>query len=260
MKRLYWIDDNFPQMMHIAQGVISKLWNLKEDAADKVHSKIILFGNAYMEGERRWEWNRLPSQQEEDNYYEELLGAYEDNCHPIDGPNQKRPIFYKNIELVQDAVVCLLKNERNEDVEMFDEISKTWMEEINGEKDTELDKKRTEQVEKLIGRMNIEEGAVIGIDLSLIHGDIERIRDGKRVISMELYRQLKEDNFICFLYSAQAGEYGFSERWKQTYKEYQAMHGISDVGLEDIRIYERTQFLYKGSDDIVCELRKLLIT
>lgn len=258
MKELYWIDDNFAQMMYIAQGVISKLWNLEEDETEGVCSKIILFGNAYMEDERKWEWNKLPSQEEEDKYYNNLLALYEDNCYPIDGPNQEKPTFYKNEELVRNTVSCLLKNEQSEDVEMFADISKTWMKEINGEEDTELNKKRIEQVEKLIGRMNIKKGAVVGIDLSLIHGDIERIRNGKRVISMELYRQLKEDSFKCFLYSAQAGEYGFSEKWKQTYKMYPSVNGVLNDELEDIRIYERAEFLYKGSEDIVCQLRQLL--
>lgn len=259
MKELYWIDDDFAQMMYIAQGVISKLWSLN-DIAEGVCSKIILFGNAYMEDERNWEWNKLPSQEEEDKYYDNLLVLYEDNCFSIDGPNRERPTFKKNKKLVQNTVVCLLKDEKKGDVEMFTDISRAWTKEVNDENDAELDQKRTEQVKKLIGRMYIEKGAVIGIDLSLIHGDIERIRNGKRVISMELFRQLKEDNFKCFLYSAQAGEYGFSEKWKQTYKEYQSAGGVSNNDLDDIRIYERTEFLYKGSDDIVCQLKKLLYT
>lgn len=258
MKKLYWIDDDFAQMMYIAQGVISKLWNMEDDEAEGVCSKIILFGNAYMEDERKWEWNKLPSQEDEDIYYDSLLALYDDNCFSIDGPNRERPTFYKNMELVQNTVICLLKNEQSGDAEMFADISKAWMEEIKCEEDTELDKKRIEQVKKLIGRMSIGKDAVVGIDLSLMHGDIERIRNGQEVISMELYRQLKEDSFQCFLYSAQAGEYGFSEKWKQTYKGYSSVNGLLNVDLEEIRIYERTEFLYKGSEDIVCQLRQLL--
>lgn len=258
MKELYWIDDDFVQMMFIAQGVISKLWNLEDDETEGVCSKIILFGNAYMEDERKWERSKLPSQEEEGKYYDNLFELYKDNCYSIEGPNQERPTFYNNIDLVHNTVNCLLKNEKSEDVEMFADISRAWMTEINGEEDTELKKKRIEQVKKLIERMRIKTGAVVGIDLSLIHGDVERIRNGQRVISMELYRQLKEDSFKCFLYSAQAGEYGFSEKWKQTYKKYSSVSEVLDVDLEDIKIYERTEFLHKDSEDIVCQLRQLL--
>lgn len=256
MKELYWIDDDFVQMKYIAQGVISKLWKLEQPASDGIRSKIIVFGNAYMEDGRRWEWEKLPSQQDEDDANEEIDALYVECCYMLDGPNQEQPTYNANRELVQDAVLYLLKNDQEENKQKYVDILQTWTQTANNIQSGERNAKEIKQVQELIKQMNIAEGAAVGIDLSLLHGDIERIRNEQRVISMELYRQLKSA-FKCFLYSAQAGEVSFSEKWKETFVKCYPEIETSNEKIENLKIYERKDFLFKGSEDIASKLAHL---
>ena len=44
MGKIYWVDDDFTQMLYIIQGGIAKLWRLKQTENESVQSNIIIFG------------------------------------------------------------------------------------------------------------------------------------------------------------------------------------------------------------------------
>ncbi|MCH5264760.1 MAG: hypothetical protein J1F02_02595 [Lachnospiraceae bacterium] len=254
MKQIYWIDDDFAQMFYIIQGVILKLWKLDSQTTDKVRSNIVIFGDACLESSK----NELHSLQDQDEKYDSFYHLYMERCRRLDGPDINRPIYRKNKGLVENSVLFLLKRDNHEDIEEYNNIRKIWEESGDDMETDEVRKVAKVQVNKLINRMNIATGAVIGIDISLLHGDIQRINNVQRVISMELYNQLSARKFKCFLYSSEAGEINFVENWKAAYFKYYTVEERLDKTLSDIKIYERKEFLRKGSEIVVSEVKQLL--
>ncbi len=256
MGKIYWVDDDFTQMLYIIQGAIAKLWRLKQTEKESVQSNIIIFGNAYFENDS----DKLASQNDEDDAYEELSNFFKECCMKLDGPNREKPTYWNNVYLIENAVLFLFKDESDEDREEYNDIRKVWsgrdeknnIETESGYRDVK------ERVEKLIKRMKLTEGAVVGIDLLLLYGDFSRIKNGQRIISMELFNQLKERNFKCFLYSSETDEVDFTQKWKETYKElYRPSDDLEDV-ISDVKIYRRQDFLRKGSEEVVEEVERLL--
>lgn len=264
MGKIYWVDDDFTQMLYIIQGAISKLWRLKQQDAESVQSNIIIFGNAYFENDS----DKLPSQKDEDDAYEDLINFFKECCMKVDGPNRDKPTYRNNVHLIENAVRFLFKDSNDEEKKAYNSIRKVWSGEDEGsdiEAETETEAKEKakcesakKQIEKLIKHMELKDGAVVGIDLLLLHGDYTRIKNKKRIISMELFNQLKQNNFACFLYSSETDDVDFTQKWKEIYNECYKPKGAEEDVINDVKIYRRQDFLRKGSEDVVAEVERLL--
>ena len=256
MKEIYWIDDDFQMMFQVIQGVIKELWRLDQQSKDaqKVRSNILVFGNAWMDSIHG---EHLPSQQDEDKAYIDLMEWYNACCFKLDGPDITKKTYCDNLHLVEDSVNFLLKNDCKENVSMFCNILKKWTE---GEDNLEISEdyyEAQQQVSDLINLMNIKEGAVVGLDLSLLGGDYERTKAGKRVISMELFNQLKHRN-KCFLYSTDAGQFDFIQKWKVTFRKYYPDQKEGNNRFPDINIYERKFLFEKDNEETIKDIQQLL--
>ena len=78
----------------------------------------------------------------------------------------------------------------------------------------------------------------VGIDLLLLYGDIERVKNGYPILSMELYSQIIKTH-QCFLYSTYVYDEDFIEMWRTTF-----CNNYDDVKPE--KIYKRSQLLPKN--------------
>ena len=107
-------------------------------------------------------------------------------------------------------------------------------------------------VSQLINKMEIPEGANIGIDLGLIWDDLKDYSVSKRILSMELYYQLKA-NHKCFLYSTEGDAESITNSWK---KKYCSLYNSEEE--DNIVIYHRVDMQYKGSEDIINRIEKIL--
>lgn len=259
MKQIYWIDDDFKQMLYIIQGAIAKLWKIKwqsnEEKEARIRSNIVIFGDAYLENDS----DKLASKEDEDQASEQLSDFYMECCIKEDGPNPDKPTYRKNIDLVENVISYVFRNDIDGDREKYNDIKNVW-----SGKDSKNDKEERyttakKKVTELIPRMNIADGAVVGIDLLLLHGDFMRVKNGERIISMELFYQLRANNFKCFLYSSETDEIDFTEKWKKIYTELYMEKNASE-GENAVKIYRRQDFLRKGSEDVVEEVERLLTT
>ena len=260
MKKIYWIDDNFEEMIYIMQGAIKKLWHLdeQETETERIRSQIIVFGNAYQEENN----SDVPSQNDENNALEMINEQYEKCCITMDGPNPERPVFNSNLGLVRNAVTYPLKKENAEEASEYQNILASWnrgKKEELGDEEYEVAKER---VTKLLERMHFDDGAVVGIDLLLMFYDCEHILEQQRVLSMELYNQMTSRGYRCFLYSSEAGIQEIVENWKNTYCKWYFTDEQEDSrqqSFAEIKIFERKDFLRKGRYEAILEIEKLLI-
>ena len=245
MKKLYWIDDDFDEMFYVTQGAISKLWHLddkKMSLDDKVCSRIIIFGNSC----RKRDTFQLASQEDEEIACQEIAQLYMERCIRVDGPDPARPVFKNNLKLIigdsddmPGPVTFLLKEEDADNMDKFRRIYNAWINPTEG-KEGEKREEECNQVKELIGWMKIEKGSSVGIDTLLLLGDNDRIREGKRIISMEIYNQLIKDQYECFLYSSEAENFAFTENWIDTYKK---LYADTEDGAEGLSIISRKDLL-----------------
>ena len=111
MKQLYWIDDDFKQMLHIMQGAISKFWKLNDLNSEGIASKVFVFGNA----SKIADTNELPSIQDEKKASQKFFDLFLERCLEKDGQNEKRQVFNDRKDLIQNPVCYLYKKDKSED-------------------------------------------------------------------------------------------------------------------------------------------------
>lgn len=240
MKQIYWIDDNFLEMFFILQGAISKLWKLEEkeiNSDERIRSVMLIFGDGDMNREK------LPSKEKEIENGLELRDFLMHYCFKLDGPDSSKPTFTHNAFLVENVVKYVLVAEDKDDVKLYRELKDYWCD--NNDQSMETVEK---QMLKLVDKMEIAEKSVVGIDLSLLYGDAERIKKREKVISMQLYNLLKKTH-RCFLYSAEAEKIEFTDNWTEIYHS-----NYEDI---PIKIYNRKDFLKKGRIKIIEEIEKM---
>lgn len=247
-KILYWIDDNIQQMFYIVQEAILKLWRLERE--DGISSKIIIFGNNCENGDS----DELYSKEKEDEYWRELWIIYKEICQSYEGPNPKHPIFNKKKDLVEDAICFLFKKDNPGDLKAYGKIKTAWTRDALVDSSAGNYEKAKKEAAALLTRINIQENSVVGIDLSLLNGDVDRVKAGKRIISMELFHQLTEAGTKCFLYSTDADDEEFRGNWEKSYKKLYKDDSTA------ITIYNRNDFMQKGSDTIVDTVEKMFST
>lgn len=242
MKQLYWIDDNFQQVKYIIQGAMSKLWKLKDINQEGIASKVLIFGNAYKVADT----DDLPKEEKEREDYQTLQDLFQERCQEEDGPNRERPIYNKKKELIKDSIFYLYKQEEPGDLCKYTEMKKAWISENLDDKNSENYKKAAEQASLLIKRMKIKPDSVVGIDMALLYDDLDRLRQRRRILSMELCYQMLNRNIRCFMYSTEADDDILRKNWEEKYASF--------YGNEEIKIYKRSDLMQKGNDDIVKEI------
>ena len=247
MKQIYWIDDNIGQMLNIIQGAITKLWKIEEENAERIASNVIIFGNACDDSDT----DEISSQEDENDTKERLDDMLQMLCARQDGPNEEKPVYNARKELIKDKVNFLYKKENPDDRNQYQNLKRAWITEKL--KDSESDEYKTavEEADKLIERMKIKQGNVVGIDISLLYGDMERLRKKERIISMELYNSLSTRGLKCFLYSSEADDDELMQNWREVCDSlYQQ---------KDMKIYKRSDFMQKGKVNIITEIEAMFI-
>lgn len=245
MKHLYWIDDDFKQMLHILQGAISGFWKLNDLESEGIASKVLIFGNA----SKTVDINELPNIQDEKKASQRFFNLFFERCLEHDGTNEKMPTFEARKGLIREPVCYLFKNDISGDLTAYQELKETWIsKDITKEEDYQNAQK---QAQSLVERMKLESNSVVGIDISLLYDDRKRLLEGKRILSMELCSQIEklQKNIKYFMYSTEADEDELREKWKQIYN--------SEYENRKIRIYRRKDFMQKGNSDIVKEVEKM---
>ena len=250
MKQLYWIDDDFKQMLHIMQGAISKFWKLDNIKVEGIASKVFIFGNA----SKIADTNELPSIQDEKKASQKFFDLFLERCLEKDGPDEKRPVFNARKNLIQNPVCYLYKKDKSEDLETYQNMKEAWI--TKDLTDENNYKTAQEQACSLIKRMEIEPQSVVGIDIALLYGDRERLLQGKRILSMELCNQIEkqEKNIKYFMYSTEADEDEIRQEWIRIY-EYENKYKSTEI-----KIYQRKDFMQKGNSDIVKEIEEMFKT
>ena len=245
MKQIYWIDDNIEQMMYIIQGAIKKLWKIGQRDVDGIASNIIIFGNDRDDSDT----DDILSQKNENDIKIRLHDMSRLLCDSQDGPNLEQPVYNSRKELVKDKVNILYKEENPEDKNQYQNLKRAWITNEFTDSENEKYKEATEEAHKLIERMKIDSESVIGIDILLFYGDYERLRDKKRIISMELYDILKKRGFSCFMYSSEADDNELMQNWCEICESFYQQR--------DIKIYQRSDFMQKSRRDISAEIEAM---
>lgn len=246
MKQLYWIDDNIQQMLYIIQGAITKFWKLNSIDEEGIASKVIIFGNACEVADI----DKISSEEDENKAYIKLFDLFLEGCMKKDGPNPERPTYKAKRNLIQKPVRFLYKKETKDDYEAYKKLKDLWISENLNKADDEAYQNAAQEAKSLVKRINIEKDSVVGIDIALLFGDLDRLREKKRILSMELYHKIsEEDNIKCFMYSSEADDDELRENWTEVYAQL--------YGSKTIKIYQRSDFMQKGNADIVKEVEKM---
>ncbi|MCI9220553.1 MAG: hypothetical protein HFH94_12580 [Lachnospiraceae bacterium] len=245
MKQIYWIDDNIEQMMYIIQGAVTKLWKVEQKSAEGIASNIIIFGNDCDDADT----DDILSQDDENDTKIRLHDMLRKLCSNQDGPNPAQPVYNAKKELVKDKVNILYKEENSADKEQYQNLKRAWITDDLTDSKSDKYTKAAAEAQKLIERMKIEPENVVGIDILLFYGDYDRLRDKKRIISMELYDILKKKGLSCFMYSSEADDYELMQNWSEICESlYQQ---------KNVKIYQRSDFMQKSKIDITAEIEKM---
>lgn len=244
MKQVYWIDDNIEQMIYIIQGAIKKLWKIEEENQEGIASNIIIFGNGCDDADT----DDILSLEDENDTKDKLHDMLRELCGRRDGPNRERPVYNARKELVRDKVRILYKEENQNDKEQYRNLKRAWITDDLDSESTQYKEASNEAI-KLVERMDIEAGNVVGIDILLFYGDFDRLSKEKRIISMELYNILNKKGLKCFMYSSEADNNQLMESWL---KVCESLYQQSDV-----KIYQRSDFMQKKQSDVTHEIEAM---
>ena len=229
---IYWIDDNIEQMLYVVQGVFTQLWDLKNE--DGVKSKIVIFGN----GCEEYDSNDLCSMEIEQKYTLRLWNMFVDKCQDVDGARRGNETFGRNEELIQEPIRFLFKKGNEEEEDFYKSIKNLWIHgNLNADsKDYQSVKDKTTQ---LLEKIKIDEDSCVAVDLVIFFDDLDRVINGKRIFSMEMYNQLVERGNKCFIYSSDADQEEVIAQWKNTYRELYNQDA-------EVEIYQRIQLTEEG--------------
>lgn len=270
-KTLLWIDDSMEYILEVIQGAIVDSWKLDKEDEEGMKTRIVIFGDACHEEDSTALWEK----RDEMDMNGKLLNTFLEECENMEGPTDGNRTAEMNLNLIDNAIQILFKAEDSEeDRNLYYSVKKIWKKESDEEdtiKDANSKKKESEtndsqqiknDVTKIIERMHIEnntadksgskEETVIGIDLALLSGDLERVRKNKKIISMEFYHQLKGKKYPCFIYSSNADDYQLIEAWKDT---YQKLYNDNSP----VPTYERSDFSRKSRENMIERIERDVI-
>lgn len=248
-RTIYWIDDNTGKMNDVIHGIITKFWKLDSEE-EGIASKIIIFGNASLASGSEALWTEA----EELKFSDKVFNYFKDQCTDIDATNPSKETYKSNKELIKGSVRILYKQEcSKEEKEFYQNTLEIWRKGELKDGDSEEYKKAQRMVSELITKMQILSGTGVGIDLELINGDFRDNMVTKRILSMELYHQLKNNNYNCFLYSTEADYDSITKSWNEMY------HKLYDTeSKSEIKIYTRNDMMKKGNDVAVREIEEMM--
>ncbi len=250
-KAIYWVDDNPYVIMNIVEGVFSKLWNL--DGEEGIETHIRIFGNEGQEAKGLGLWDK----NDEKEFQTAIMQRFEQLCSNADKLGEKN-VFQKKSGLICDNIIMMYKFPENEiekkEIEEYRKFCNIWQNSSSekiGENIYITDEARL-CAEKLLKKMNIVEGACVGLDLALLQGDIKKVKDdGKPILSMELYHMIKQQH-ECFLYSRYMFDKSFIESWK---KVYEKIYGDKELPI----IHKRCELFAKNvSETLINQLLELV--
>lgn len=246
MKKIYWIDDSVQQLLYILHGAISKLWEIENLDQEGIASELIVFGNAWEE----MDTDELFSREDQSETEDKIQEHFWELCIKNDGPNRERPSYNKKKGLIENCVKYVYVQDDCDDIAQYKRLKNAWI-------NTELgdDKKNeyiaaSEDVQELIKRMDLQEKmSVVGIDIALLYGDMERLEKGKRILSMELYNKISEMGLKCFMYSSEADDDDLMNNWLEAYsKLYEKV---------DVEIYQRSDLMQRGGEKIIDRIKAM---
>lgn len=260
-KTLLWIDDSMELIMEVIQGAIVDSWKLDKEGEEGMRTKILLFGDACLERDSAALWK----QEDENRMNRDLFNLFIDECEDIEGPTSGNETAEKNMYLIDKAIQILFKEEdKKEDLNFYNDVKHIWKEKLIEERESGEEKEHKKenyeqakqyvtaiiermQIDKVSGTTEKSEETIIGIDLELLLDDLERARDDKQIISMELYHQLRMKGYPCFIYSSHADDKQLIDAWKNTYKRL-----YNDE--ESVTTYERSDFSIKGMENMISRI------
>lgn len=255
MTELYWIDDDFDEMFYIIKGIIKILWRLDAQNDKKVKSIITILGNAAINNDYEEVSEQYRNEAERD-----IIALYSRACFEIDGPQSERPTYNdkQNIELIEKAIRFFPEdfNEGNSHEEnpreLYKKMKQIWGN-VDGSFNEEAYQNGQKIVKKFIEKSGICKDSKVGIDIVLMKGDRERINNGNRILSIELYKQLRKREIACFLFSAEGSRDSFVEKCEEIYeKKYKEENG------DNLKIFDRKELQGKGMPEFFKELSQIL--
>lgn len=239
-KILYWIDDDVDNILDLAKHTFPVLWGL--DGSDHIINKVILFGDDLKKG--------LVSEQltdkRERNIAHRLISCFKDQCDSVEQANSEHNLFEEKKYITQNIFRLFAKipteitkgDDKNKQLELIDltkRIIDFWKDTEKLSNDEEY-KKNQNDIDKLITEFAIPEDAFVAIDLVLLYADDERVKNGNKILSMELYHRfsLKRPG-RCFIYSRYISDLKLANAWEEIY------HQNYDSNAE-VKLYKRKDF------------------
>lgn len=245
MKKIYWIDDNMQQLTYILQGAISKMWEIENSKEEGIASEVIVFGNAWEE----MDTDSLPSLKDQSETEDMVHDHFLELCIKKDGPNEDRPSYCEKKKLIENCVNYIYVQDNPEDIKQYKELKCAWMSTDLNDKESSKYEEAANMVQQLINKMNLQEKAIVGIDMALLYGDMEKLEGKNRILSMELYKKISDNGLKCFMYSAEADDDDLMNNWLDTYA---ALYEKKDV-----KIYQRSDLMKKGGEKIINEIKAM---
>lgn len=251
-KAIFWIDDSTRVIEIFAKNIFPYFWKIDQEEGIETHVRILGNGTQKTSGLSQWE------EADEQGLQKCINGIFEQLCRNMDSFGEKK-IYAKKRHLVRDTVkIMYKKNEEgggDEEYEEYRKLCSIWqrnpiMETKEGNR--EITEEAKECAKIVLEKMNITEGACVGLDLALLQKDFENVRDKKQpILSMELYHMIKA-YYECFLYSFYVYDESFIELWKRVYTEY-----YSDD--KEPIIHKRCDMYPKnGSDKLITDILNMI--
>lgn len=232
VKEIFWIDDNIGVIKNIAKSIFPYLWKIKDEEGVKTHVRILGNGIQESPGLSLWE------ESDEEDLQKYINRIFWQLCRDIDSLDDQEIYAQKQHLIFGNVKIMYKKNENDKMYEEYRKLCDVWqgnpVEEQEGQK-KQISENAKKSARAILERMNITEGACVGLDLALLQKDIEKVRDEKKpILSMELYNMIKEKH-ECFLYSYYVFDNTFINSWKEVYaklyydKEQPVIHRRSDM-------------------------------
>lgn len=214
MKKIYWIEDNMDRALEIMYGTSCRLWGGASE--EGVASTFLFFGDEYKNIREE------PGLSEQDMklFAEKVKRLLVKHCRNEEKWRYTGELFESKKELIQNPAKLIDISDNGENSSIVEE----WCKESSLANYMECAKTNTSipetmMIDAILKEMSIEDGAIVAIDLVLLFGDIDRVYSNFPIISMELYRKIRERGYNCFLYSSYTYDYIFAKNYQKTYKE-----------------------------------------
>lgn len=262
-KCICWLDDDIEKMLSVVYGIFPKLWNLggKKETDYHIRNEIYIFGDGHKNNSGEYPrtiTDEIVFQKKVNNYFfkqcennstsdwESANRLYAEKKNPLlDATVHVLPKEWSSID---DTIYCdkedkeKEKKKRSREEKCFKEIYKFFTKKnktINNDKYIRV-KSYVEQFLKENKIIDEEIQPYVGIDLLLLYGDIERVKNGYTILSMELYSQIIKTH-QCFLYSTYVYDEDFIEKWRETFRNNYDVE-------EPEKIYKRSMLLPKNGE------------